>query len=142
MLANPFRIVENDQWQPVLDCLQTICNCFLPAQGSISNLFQTVLPLDYGLMLPLQKPSHPYFSPLVELPIVGLAHPFGKLLQEEFCLLHADWRFALCAAQVRGIITIINCIIIIVGNFLQWRQVDNPCDVYSLQFRRRLESVY
>ena len=62
----------------------------LTKQGIISNLFQTVLPRDNGPMLLLQKPSHPYFLPLVERTVVGLPQSFGKLLQGEFWLLQAD----------------------------------------------------
>jgi hypothetical protein len=35
----------------------------------------------------LEKPSYPYFLPLVECTNVGLPNLIGKLLQGEFCLL-------------------------------------------------------
>jgi len=101
MQPNPFSIIEIIQWLPVLECLQTICNCCLPVQGSVSKLFRMVLPLDNGLMLLLHIPSHPFFLPLVERTVVGLSHPFGKLLEGEFSLLQADWGFAHCTAQLR-----------------------------------------
>jgi hypothetical protein len=44
-------------------------------------LFQIVLPPDNRPMLLLQRPCHPYFLPLVECTLLGLPHPFGKLLQ-------------------------------------------------------------
>ena len=118
--ANPFSIIEIIQRQPGFECLQKICNQHLPAQGSIANLFQSVLPPDYGKMLFLKEPSHPYFLPLVERTIVGLPHPFGKLLQGEFGLLQADWQFAFCTAQVRRIIAPIISIIIVVEHLRQW----------------------
>jgi len=49
-------------------------------------------------MLLLEKPRHPYFLLLVECTVVGLPHPFGKLLQGELCLLQANWGFAFCTA--------------------------------------------
>jgi len=70
-------------------------------QGSISDLFQTVLSGDNVPMLYLEKPSHPYFLPPVAGNKVGLPNPFGKLLQGEFRLLQTDWGFAFGPAQVR-----------------------------------------
>jgi len=67
-------------------------------------------------MLVLEKPSHPYFLPLVECPKVGLPHPFGKLLQGEFRLLQADWGFAFSPAQVGRIIALILCITFVIRN--------------------------
>ena len=84
-----------------LESFRRICNCHLPVQLSISLLFQTVLSRDSGLKLFLEKPSHPYFLPLVECTKVGMPHPFGKLLKGEFRLLQADWGFAFSPAQVR-----------------------------------------
>jgi len=91
-------------------------------------------------MLFLEEPSHPYFLPLVERTIVGLPHPFGKLLQGEFGLLQADWGFTLCTAQVRRIVALIICIIFVVGNLRQWCQVRNPGDIWFPRLRRRQES--
>jgi hypothetical protein len=61
-------------------------------------------------MLLLEKPSHPYFLPLVECTQVGLPHPFGKLLQGELHFLQADWGFAFSPGQVQRIIALILCI--------------------------------
>jgi len=138
--ANPFIIIEINQWQPVVECHQIICNHHLQMQGSISNLIQMVLPPDTGPMLLLQKPSYRYFLPLVEYTIVGLPYPFGKLLHREFHLLQADWGFAFCTAQVQQIVALIICIIIAVGHLRQWRQLYNHCDIWFPQFLRRLES--
>jgi len=70
-------------------------------------------------MLFLEEPSHPYFLPLVERTMVGLPHPFGKLLEGEFGLLQADWGLTLCTAQVRRIVARIICITFVVGNLRQ-----------------------
>jgi len=136
---NPFSIIEIILWQPGLEFLQSICDLRLPVQGSSPQLFQSVLPPDYGPMLFLEAPSHPYFLPLVENTIVGLPHPFGKLLQGEFCLLQADWGFTRCTAQVRRIVVLIICIKIVIGNLGQRGQVHYPCDSCFLRFRRRQE---
>jgi len=133
-------IIEIIQGQPDLECLQKMCNCRLPVQGFISNLLEAVLPPDYGPMLLLQEPSHPYFLPLVERTIVGLPHPFGKFLQGEFSLLQADWRYAICTAQVQRIVALIICIILVVGQLRQWGQFCNPCDICCPRFHGRLES--
>jgi len=71
---------------------------------------------DNGPMLPLEKPSHPYFLPLVECTKVGLPHPFDKLLQGEFRLLQADWGFTFSPAQARRIIALIICIEFVIRN--------------------------
>ena len=138
--VNAFRIIEIHQQQPVLECIQKICNGCLPVQGSTSNLFQSVLPLDNGPMLPLEKHRHPYLFPLVECTKVGLPHPFGKLLQGELRLLQANWGFAICTAQVRRIVTLISCIIFVLWHIRQWWQVRNPCNICFQRFRWQLES--
>jgi len=69
-----------------------------------------------GLTLLLEKPSHSYFVPLVECTKVGLPHPFGKLLQAVFRLLHADWGIAFGPAQVESIIALSNCIEFVMTN--------------------------
>jgi hypothetical protein len=137
--ANPFSIIEIIQRQPGLKCLKKICHRRLPVQWSIANLFQSVLPPHSGPKLILEEPSHPYFLPLVEQTIVRLPHPFGKLLQGEFGLLQADWRFTFCTAQVRQIIALIICILIIIGYLGQWGKFYNPCNICFPQFRWRLE---
>jgi hypothetical protein len=71
-------------------------------------------------MLLLEKPSHPYFLPLVEGTKVGLPHLFGKLLQGEFRLLQADWGFAFSPAQVRRIIALGICIEFVIRNLWSW----------------------
>jgi len=113
---NPFGIIEILHWQPGLKSLQKICNRHLPAQGSISQLFQTVLSWDNRPMPLLEKPSHPYFLPLVEGTKVGLPHHFGKLLPGEFRLLQANWGFAVSPAQVRRIIALSICIEFVTRN--------------------------
>ena len=70
--ANPFRIIEIHQWLPVPECRQKISDRRLPAQGSISSWFQSVLPRDDGPMLLLKKALHPYLLPLVECTLIGL----------------------------------------------------------------------
>jgi hypothetical protein len=112
---NPFGIMELIQSQPGLKCLQTICNRCLPQQGSIPKLFQPNLPPDYGPILFLKQSSHSSFLPLVELTIVGLPYPVGNLLQGAFGLLQADWGLTLCTAQVRQIIALNICIILIIS---------------------------
>jgi len=107
-----------------------ICNHSLPVVGFISNLFHTVLPPDNGLMLLFQKPSHRYFLSLVEHTLVDLPHPVCKLPQGELSLLQADWRFTICTAQVWQIVTLIFCIIIILGHLWERRQVCNSCENY------------
>ena len=67
-------------------------------------------------MLLLEKPSHPYFLPLVERTKVGLPHPFGKLLQGESCLHQGDGGLAFGPAQVRQIIALYICIEFIIRN--------------------------
>jgi len=99
--VNLFSIIEINQRQPVLECHQKLCDRCLPVQGSILNLFQSVLPPDNRLMLLLKKSRHPYFLPLVECTAVGLPHPVGKLLQGELRLLQANWGFAFSTAQVQ-----------------------------------------
>jgi len=137
---NPFTIIEIYQPQPGLECWQNICHRHLPVQGSIMTLFQSVLPPDNGRMLLVEKPHHPYFVPLVECTKVGLPHPFRKLLQEELCLLQANWGFAFCTAQVWPIVTLISCIILIVGLLRQWGHFRNPCDICFPRFHWCLES--
>ena len=83
---NPFAIIEIFHMQPGLESLQNICNCRLPVQGSISQLFLMVLSPVNGQMLLLKKPCHSYFLPLVERTKVGLPHSFSELLQGEFHL--------------------------------------------------------
>ena len=133
--ATPFSIIRMIQWQPVLECRQTNYIRHLSAQGSIWNLIQMVLPPDNGPMLLLEIPRHPFFLPLVECTVVGLAHHFGKLLQWEFSLLQADWWFAICTAQVRQIVALITYILLVVGHLQQWGQVQNPCNICFMQFR-------
>jgi len=70
----------------------------------------SVLPPDNGPMLLLEKPRLPYFLPLVEHTIVGLPHPFGKLLQGELRLLQANWGFACSTAQVRRIVILLSLV--------------------------------
>ena len=94
-------MIEMFQWQLGLESVQKIGNHNLSVHGSITRLFETVLSLDNGLMLVLQKPNHPYFLPLVEDTKVGQPHPFGKLLQGEFRLVQADWGFAFGTTHVR-----------------------------------------
>jgi len=79
---------------------------------------------------------------LVECTVVGLPHPFGKLLQWEFGLLQADWGFASCTAQVRRIDAHISCVIFILGHLQQRGQVHNPCNICIPRFRWRLESFH
>jgi hypothetical protein len=76
-------------------------------QGLVSTRFQTVLVPDIGLILFLDKHSHPYIIPLVENSIVCLPHPCGILLQVEFGLHEADRGFTLCTTQVQQIVTLI-----------------------------------
>ena len=135
LLPNPFSIIKIIQRQPVLKWHQNICNHRLPVQGSFLNLFQMVLPLHNGPMLLLQPPSHPSFLPLVEHTVVGLPHPFGKLLQGEFDLLQAHWLLACCTAQVQQMVTLIICIIFDVVNIQHWKQVLNPCSIGDPWFR-------
>jgi hypothetical protein len=117
LLPNPFSIIASFQWQPGLESLQKISNGYLPVQRSISQLFQTVLSRDNRPILPLKKPSHPYFLPLVEGTKVGLPHPFVKLLQGEFRLLQASWGFAFTTAQVQRMIALSICIGFVIRNF-------------------------
>jgi len=128
--TNPFSIMIINKWQPGLKYRHKICNCRLPMQVSISNLFQSVLPMDNGPILLFEKPHHPYFLPLVECTKVGLRDPFGKLLQGELCLLQANWGFAFRTSQVRRNVALISCIIFLVQHLQQWGQVRNPCDIY------------
>jgi len=109
-------------------------------QGSLWSLVPTVLPPDNGLILLVHKPRNPYFLPLVESTVVGLPHPFGKLLQWEFGLLQADWGFAFCTAKVRRIFALIRCILLVVEYILQTVQVHNPCDMCFSPFCWQLES--
>lgn len=99
--ANPFGIIAIIQQQPAPTCLHTICIMGFPVQGSISKLYQLVLPPDNVLKLFLEKPSHLYCLPLAECIIVGLPHPYGKLLQEKLGLLQADCGFTLCTTEVQ-----------------------------------------
>ena len=87
-----------------------------------------VLSRDPGLMLLLLKPSHPSFLPLVECTKVGLPHPFGKLRQGEFGLLHVDWGFAFGPAQVQRIIAIIICPEFAVANLCSCGQIRIGCN--------------
>jgi len=107
---NPFGIIKIFQRLQVPKCHQKICNCHLPVQGSIADLVQTGLSLDNGPMLLLHKLCHPDFLLPVEGTKVGLPHPFGKLLQGEFCWLQSDWGIAFGNAQGRRIITHTICI--------------------------------
>jgi len=138
--ANLFSTIEIMQEQAVLECYQNVRNCCLTMQGSIPNLLQTIQPPDNGPMLLLQNLGHPFFLPLVKCTIVGLPHLFGKWIHGEFCLLQADWWFALCTAQVEGIISLVIWIIIVVGNHQQWGHMHNPCDICVLRFLCRLHS--
>jgi len=126
---NLFSIIEIFQRQRGLESLQNIYNRHFPVPRSISQPFQMVLSLDNGQMLFLQKPSHPYFLPLVEGTKVGLPHPFGKLLQGELRLLQADWGLAFGPTQVRRIVNIIICIAFVIGNIWLGRQIGNCCNI-------------
>ena len=116
VLLNPFGSIKFLQGQPGLENLQNICNCHFPVQGSILQLFQTVLSPHNGPMLLSKKPSHSYFLPLGDCTKVGLPHPFGKLLLLELHYLQADWGFAFGPAQVRQVIDLIICIVLLLGN--------------------------
>ena len=100
LLPNPFRMIKVFQGQPILESLQKICNRHLPVQGSIPLLFQIVLSRDNAPMLLLEKPSHPYFLPLVACTKVGLRNPLAKWLRGEFRLLRAECGLAFSPAQV------------------------------------------
>jgi len=78
---NPFAVIENFQRQPGLKSLPKICNRCLPVQRSMSQLFQTVLSPDNGLLFPPKKPCHPYFLPLVKRTKAGLPHPLANCLK-------------------------------------------------------------
>jgi len=91
-------------------------------------------------MLFLEKSSHPYFLPLAEQTILGLPHPFGKLLQAELGMLHAVFRFALCTAHVWRIVSLIIWIITCKRNLWLWGHIRNPYDICSQQFHRLQES--
>jgi len=140
--ANPFHTVEIIQPQPVFECIQSICNHHLPFQGFISNWFETVLPQDHGLMLLLQKASHPCFLPLVESTAVSLPHCFAKLFQEEFSLRQADWQIAFYTAEVGQIVALTSSIIIIVRNLRQLRPGNNPHCIRFPWFCSWLESSH
>jgi len=116
LVLNPFNIIKISQWQPVFKGHQKISNHRLTMQGSIWQLFPTVLSPDNGPMLPLQEPSQPYFLPLVEDTEVGLPHPLGKLLQGEFCLLQANWGFAYGPGWFRRIIAPIMGMAFVIGD--------------------------
>jgi hypothetical protein len=88
-------------------------------------------------MLLLEKPSQPSFLPFVECTKVRLPHPVGKLLQGEFRFLPAEWGLAFGPAQVQRIVTLIICIVLVIGNLHQWRQIYNPCNVSPPQVRSR-----
>jgi len=133
--GNPFSIIRINWRQPLLECPQKICDRRHPVQGSISNMFELVLPPDNRPLLLLEKLCHPYFLPLVECTVVGLFHPFGKLHQGELRVLQANWGFAFCTAQVRQIVALISCIIFVVGYLQQCGQVGNPSDMSFLRFR-------
>jgi len=121
-------LLKSTNGSQLLNVSKKTVTTFSQWRGPSRTCFRRFLPPDNGPMLLRQKPSHPYFLPLVEFIKVGLRHPLGKLLQGEFVLLQADWWVAFSTAQVRGIITHIICIVIIVGNLQQWGYVDNPCD--------------
>jgi len=112
---NPFGIIEVFQWQPALKSPHNVCNWHLPVQGSMSQLFQTVLSPDSGPMLLFQKPSNPYFFPHVEGTKVGLSHHCAKLLQGEFRLVQADWGFFFGPAHDWWIVNLTICIIFVMG---------------------------
>jgi len=113
---NPFGIIEILQRQPGVKSLQKIWNHHLPAQGPISQLFQTVLSKNNRPMVLLETPSHPYFLPPVAGTKVWLPHPFGKLLQAEFRLLQANWGIAFSPAHIRRIIALNSCIEFVIRN--------------------------
>lgn len=100
-----------------------------PSAGVHLEVVQTVLQLEIGLMLFLRKPIHSYFLSLVEHPVVGLPQPFRKLLQGRLHWLHDDCGFTHLTAEVRPILTLISCIIHIVGNLWQWCEVCNPYNI-------------
>jgi len=114
----------------------------LPVKGSILNLFQMVLPPDNRRMWHLQTPRHPYHLPCIECTVVGLPHPVGKFLGGEFRWLYTDWGFTFCFTQVQRIISLIICIILVVGNFRQLEQVHNPGNIGFRLFCWWLESFY
>jgi len=90
-------------------------------------------------MLFLEEPIYQSFLPLVEHAMVGLPHPFGQLLQDEFSVLQADWGFTLCTTKVQRIVTLIIGIIFVVEDHRQWGLVLNPFDICCPQFRRLQE---
>jgi len=137
---NPFRIIKTFQRQPVLQCLQKICNHHLPVQGSISHMFQTVVSPDNGPMLLLQNRSHPCFSPLVDDTKVGVADPVGKSRQGEFHLLQPDCGFPSGNALVQQAVAPIFCIEFVIRNLWSLGQICNPCNICPARFRSRLES--
>jgi len=136
---NPLGIMNIFQRQPHLESLHKICNHWLPRQGSISQLFQTVLSLYNGPMLLLQKPSLPYFLPLAESTKVGLPHPFGKLREGEFHMFQADSGFAFGPTQVWRISTPIICIVFVIRNIWCWRKICNPCNICPPQVCSQLK---
>jgi len=79
---NSISIIKNFQWQPGLQSLRNICNSRLPVQGSISQLFLMVLSPDRWPTLLLQKPSYPYFHPLVDGTNIEMPHPLANCFKE------------------------------------------------------------
>jgi hypothetical protein len=84
---NPFSATECLARQLGLESYTQSCNRHFAVHVIISQVFQTILSPNYGPMLPLQNPSHPYILPLSKGTKVGLPNPFGKLRQGQFCLL-------------------------------------------------------
>jgi hypothetical protein len=126
---NPFAIIKNLPMQPSHESYQNISNCCFPVQGSILQLFQTVLSQDNRLMHLLQQPSHPCFLSLFESTEIRLSHPSGKLHQGEFRLLQADYEYTSSTAQVQRIVTLFICMKLITRYVWNLGQISNPYNI-------------
>ena len=104
---NTFGIVNTIHSQLVFECYHTICQLWLSLQWSILKLTDMVLPSNNRLLLLLQPPSWPYFLALANHTVFPWRNHFGTLLLGQFSVFQADWGFALCDTEIRGITMLI-----------------------------------
>jgi len=62
------------------------------------------------------------------------------MLQKEFCLFQADWGIVFGHAKVRRNVTLIICIVFVLGNLWQRGQIGNPGNICRVWFRSCLKS--
>jgi len=139
--TNPLGFIKIVQLQPIPRSHQKICIASVQAQCSMLRLFEMVLPPHNTLMHFLNLHSHPYIVPLIEITIVGLPRPFGKLLKGESNVQQVNSGLAFGTTQVRRMIYFITSVISDIETLQQWGQIASTGNTSSASFCSRQRSI-